>query len=34
LEKIVVEAKGCDITEARAWLQKQKADRYVTDIFG
>ena len=34
LEKIVVEAKGCEVKDAKEWLQKQKVDRYVTDIFG
>ena len=34
LEKIVMEAKDCSVEEAREWLQEQKVDRYVTDIFG
>ena len=34
LEKIVLEAKGCEVGDAREWLQKQKVDRYVTDVFG
>lgn len=34
LEKIVVEARGCSADEAKEWLQQQKVDRYVTDIFG
>ena len=33
-EKIAMEAKGCDLAEAKEWLQKIKQDRYVTDIFG
>lgn len=34
LEKIVKEYKGLEAEEARAWLMKQKADRYVSDVFG
>ena len=30
LEKIVVEAKGGTVEEAREWLQRQKVDRYGT----
>jgi cytochrome P450 / NADPH-cytochrome P450 reductase len=34
IEKIAAEAKGCNIADAKEWLQKQKFDRYVTDVFG
>ncbi|KAK5164033.1 uncharacterized protein LTR77_010124 [Saxophila tyrrhenica] len=34
LERIVREAKGCGVGDAREWLQRQKVDRYVTDVFG
>jgi cytochrome P450/NADPH-cytochrome P450 reductase len=34
LERIVMEYKSVDLEEARAWLAKQKADRYVSDVFG
>ncbi|KAK3677505.1 hypothetical protein LTR78_002355 [Recurvomyces mirabilis] len=33
-EKIVREAKGCGLHEAKAFLDTIKQDRYVTDIFG
>ncbi|GAB7330350.1 hypothetical protein MBLNU13_g01982t1 [Cladosporium sp. NU13] len=34
LEKMVMEYRDVDLEEARAWLAKQKADRYVSDVFG
>jgi sulfite reductase alpha subunit-like flavoprotein len=34
LEKIVMEYRDVGREEARAWLAKQKADRYVSDVFG
>ena len=34
LEKIVMEYRDVGLEEARAWLAKQKADRYVSDVFG
>lgn len=34
LEKIVMEYRDVGMAEARAWLAKQKADRYVSDVFG
>lgn len=34
LERIVMEYKGVGAQEAREWLTKQKADRYVSDVFG
>ena len=34
LERIVMEYRDIGSEEARAWLAKQKADRYVSDVFG
>ena len=34
LEHMVMEYKDVGLVEARAWLMKQKADRYVSDVFG
>lgn len=34
LERIVMEYRNVGLEEARAWLAKQKADRYVSDVFG
>ncbi|KAE9364809.1 ferredoxin reductase-like protein [Stipitochalara longipes BDJ] len=33
-KKIYVERTGATETEADAWLEKQKEDRYVSDVFG
>jgi cytochrome P450/NADPH-cytochrome P450 reductase len=34
LERIVMEYRDVGLEEGRAWLAKQKADRYVSDVFG
>lgn len=34
LESIVMKYRDVGLEEARAWLAKQKADRYVSDVFG
>jgi cytochrome P450/NADPH-cytochrome P450 reductase len=34
LEGMVMEYRGVGLEEARAWLGRQKADRYVSDVFG
>jgi cytochrome P450/NADPH-cytochrome P450 reductase len=34
LERTVMEYRDVGMEEARAWLAKQKADRYVSDVFG
>lgn len=34
LERMVMEYRDVGLQEARAWLAKQKADRYVSDVFG
>ena len=34
LAKIVMEYRDVGPEDARAWLAKQKADRYVSDVFG
>jgi len=34
LERIVMEYRDVGLEEARAWLARQKADRYVSDVFG
>lgn len=33
LERMVMESKGVGVEEARAWLAKQKADRFVSDVY-
>ena len=34
LERMVMEYRDVGLEEARSWLAKQKADRYVSDVFG